>query len=287
MDSADATPKRGTDVAQRRAAEGNNMKTCVLCGNKAGWFPKKSYSGCVCKDCLSLIPQGTQLSSADTDFLKTIIDKTTERKKRFKCTAFYGALFIDEVNNMFCISKRQQGGVPLRFGDIYYITELKEVGLYCTNVKNVSSRVPRIVCDVKIRVKTDDAFMEYLIVSGETCSFKRTEDGIEWYEPAKLSMFRNLFNQMIENEVFGAWRKLEAIRKMEAELSEIHRFERWARGVFFFREDDEVTNEAIKKRRNMLVKLFHPDVGFEFASEEIMAQINEAFQLLTKDNQNI
>lgn len=31
------------------------MKNCVLCGNKAGWFSKKSYNGYVCKECVSLI----------------------------------------------------------------------------------------------------------------------------------------------------------------------------------------------------------------------------------------
>lgn len=258
------------------------MKICVLCGSKAGLFPKKSYSGCLCKDCLSLIPSSIQLSSADADFLKTIIEKTTERKKRFECTAFYGTLFIDGIHNMFCISKQQRGGVPLQFGDIYYITELKEVGLYCTNVRNVGSRIPRIVCDVKIRVKTDNAFAEFLIIRGESCSFKKTGDGIEWYEPAKLSMFRSLFNQMIENEVFGAWRKLEDVKKIEAELSQMHHSESWARGVFFFRDNDEVTNDELKKRRNMLVKLFHPDVGSESASDAIMTQINEAFHLLIK-----
>lgn len=258
------------------------MKTCVLCGNKAGLFPKRSYSGCLCKDCLSLIPRGTQLSSADADFLKTIIEKTAERKKKFECTAFYGTLFIDGIHNMFCISKRRRNGEPLCFGDTYYITELKEIGLFCTNVRNVGSRIPKIICDVKIRVKTDDAFFESVVVSSETCSFKRAEDGIEWYEPAKLSMFRSLFNQMIENEVFEAWQKLEAIRKMTEELSKTPRSESWARGVFFFNEKEEITNEALKKRRNMLVRLFHPDLGSETASDEVMSQINEAFQKLSK-----
>lgn len=286
------------------------MKTCILCNNSAGWFPKKSYSGYLCKDCLSLIPLNVCLSTADTDFLKGVTEKAKERKERFKCTAFYGTLFIDGVHNMFCISKRQsdrrqQGrcssrnkvvdmisttksdrrqskGEPLSFGDVYYITELKEVGLFCTNVRNIGSRVPKIICDVKIRVKTDETFTEYVIANNEPCSFKTVKDGVEWNEPAKLSMFRSLFNQMIENEVCGAWERLEEARAMEKALSQIPRSERWARGIFFFGEDEEITTEALKKRRDMLVKLFHPDVDSAFASNEIMVLINEAYQSLKK-----
>lgn len=257
------------------------METCVLCGNKTGLFAKKSYNGRLCNDCLSLIPSNIQLSSADADYLKTVVEKTVKKKKKFDCTAFYGSLFLDGVHNMFCISKRQQNGQPLRFGDTYCVTELKEVGLYCTNVRNIGARYPKIICDVKIKVTTEDKFAEYLIIGGEKCTFETIEGGVEWQEPAKLSMFRSLFNQMIENEVFSAYRKLEAIKEMEREASEIKRSERWARGIFFFREDDEITDEVLKKRRNMLVKLFHPDIGSASANDVIMTQINEAYQSLS------
>lgn len=258
------------------------MKTCVLCGEKAGLFSPKSYSGRLCKSCLSLIPSSVQLSSADTDFLKSVTERTRKRKRKFECTAFYGSLFIDSVHNMFCISKRSRKGEPLSFGDIYYISELTEIGLFCTNVKNIGSRVPKIVCDVKLRVKTEDAFAEYLIASNETCSFKNVKDGIEWDEPAKLSIFRSLFNQMIENEIYGIWERLEEARAAEVTMSRIPRREQWARGVFFFREDEKITDEALKKRRNTLTKLLHPDLNPSLSTNDIMAQINEAYQSLQR-----
>lgn len=259
------------------------MGKCVLCGRKTGMFAKRTYEGCICKECLSYIPRSVRLSSADTDYLRNVHDKNLKKMERFSSTASYGALFMDSVHNMFCVSRKRWGDEPTEFGDIYCVTELREIGLYCTDVRNIGTNSNRIVCNVKIRIKTDEVCRELLVASNERCTFHYVGNSqIEWSEPSKLSVFRSMFNQMIDNEVFGLLKKLEAVQEMKAAISEAERNEQWAKGVFFFRESEDVLQDALKKRRNALVKIFHPDLGQEFADNEITAQINEAYKMLMK-----
>lgn len=259
------------------------MGKCVLCGRKTGIFAKKTYEGRVCKECLSYIPRNVRLSSADTEYLKKLNDKNRKKGEVFNSTASYGTLFIDSVHNMLCVSRKRRGDEPTEFGDIYYVTELREIGLYCTDVRNIGTNSNRIICNVKIRIKTDEVCGELLVVSNESCPFHYAGNSqIEWSEPSKLSMFRSLFNQMIDNEVFGLLRKLESIQEMQAAISEAEKNEQWAKGVFFFRESEDVPQDVLKKRRNALVKVFHPDLGQELADNDITAQINEAYKALIK-----
>lgn len=259
------------------------MGKCVLCGKKTGIFAKKVSDGNLCGECLAYMPKSLRLSSANTEYIKGIYNRNARKKKCFCSTASYGSLFIDSVHNMFCVSRKRSGNEPLEFGEIYYVSELREAGLYCTDARNIGTNSNRVVCNVKIKIKTDEVCREFLVASNERCTFRYVGNSqIEWNEPSKLSVFRSMFNQMIDNEVFGLWKKLESIQKMKAAISDAEKSEQWAKGVFFFRESEDVPQDALKKRRNALVKVFHPDLGQEFADNEITAQINEAYKMLTK-----
>jgi hypothetical protein len=256
------------------------MRTCSICNGKAGFFSKKIYDGYICKKCVALIPQNVSIGSSDKEYLKGLYDKNIEKKKVFNYTASYGSLYIDSSHNMFCISPKHNGAEPAMFGDIYYVRELKEVELFCTDVKNIGTKSNKVVCNVKFRFKTKDTEGEYLITSNTECPFKKVGNQLECSMPSKFLVFRSMFNQMIDNEIHALLRKLEEAKKRQAAMSSGNANEDWARGVLFVRPKEELTKKDLKAKRNMLIKIYHPDLGGEFASEDITAQVNEAYDAL-------
>lgn len=251
------------------------MKTCVVCKENAGSFSHKTYNGVICKNCEKYLPINISLKDCDSDYLIELIAQKKEKAKDFSCTASYGALYIDSVHSMLCISMKRSKDAPASLGDVFSIKEIKEMGLYCSDVKNIGGKIPKLVCNVKFRIVTDDAKAEYVVFQNEHCSFTKTKTGdIHWKEPEKLSMFRNMINQMIENITFGFKAKLEAMHRFKDAGSS----KQWAKGVLFL-PDKELNEAEIKSRYKSLMRMFHPDINPQ-ASEEFAQLLNEAYKIL-------
>lgn len=144
-------------------------KECCLCRRSIVLLCKKNADGYICNKCKKYIPSKINLKYADTEYLKSIYEENKKRSKTFSCTASYGSLFIDGKNNMFCISNRQANRLPLCFGDIYYVSELSCVGLYCTNARFVNNRV---LCDIKFSFTTENTSSETTIARGQNVLLK-------------------------------------------------------------------------------------------------------------------
>jgi hypothetical protein len=103
------------------------------------------------------------------------------------------------------------------------------------------------------------------------CATKREDSKhLSWEEPGDMKMFITMFNTMLSE----TWQKLnkmlcgQTIHEMEVEK---------ARNLFMLREN--YTIEELKKARNMMAKVFHPDVA-EFDTTEAAKIINHSFRLL-------
>lgn len=257
---------------------------CVVCGKSVNFFARKTNDGRLCRECASYIPSFVKLQEADADYLSQFVGKNKEKRDKFNVTANYGACYIDSLHGLFCISNHSKQGEPTALGDLFSIYEIQEVGLYCSDVKNIGKRDNNIICNVKIAVKIDDKMREYQIIANETCPFYTKGNSLEWQEPPRLGMFRAMFNQMIDNAIADLTRKLEAIKEMD-EIVQAHGADKqWAKGVFFIDKDEEPTPELIKKRRNRLAKMFHPDLDKANVVDntEIQTAINKAYEMLTK-----
>lgn len=252
------------------------MKTCVVCKKNARKFSHRTYNGVICKNCEKYLPINVSLKECDSDYLIELIARKKEKAKDFSCTASYGALYIDSVHSMLCISMKGNKDTPSSLGDVFAIKEIKEMGLYCTDIKNVGGRVPKLICNVKFRIVTDDVKAEYTISRSEPCSFTKAKNGdIHWKEPEKLSMFRNMINQMIENITFGFKAKLDAMHRFKDAGSS----KQWAKGILFL-PDKDVSEAEIKSHYKSLMRMFHPDINPR-ASEEYAQLLNEAYKILT------
>ena len=79
-------------------------------------------------------------------------------------------------------------------------------------------------------------------------------NSLEWQEPADLTMFRNMFNQMLEN----ARKKYdETCRNTLICKADIDYFK--AKSLFMV--EDDYDEEEIKIIRKKMMKIYHPDNG--------------------------
>lgn len=257
------------------------MKQCVICGEKVSFLSHKIYNGHICRKCRAFIPKNIQLKACDTDYLFKLYEKSKEKSKLFDYTASYGSLFIDSTHGMLCVSRGGKGGEPVDYGDIFTVEELENIAIYCTDVRNIGTKSNKIVCNVKLRVKTADINTEYLVYQNESCKFTYGKGStLDVREPEKLTMFRNMIHQMIENVYYNAVHKLEEIRRLKKVATDAEKEKEWARGVLLL-DNVECSLEEIKKHQRVLIRAFHPDTHPELDSEYAQ-KINKAYEILTK-----
>lgn len=260
------------------------MKNCILCKEAAGVFAYKAYNGVICRKCRNYLPMHIDLKASDTDYLLPLYQKNKELAKRFEATCQYGELYLDSVHGLFCFSKGSKNGNPANLGDIFAITDLIETGLYIDDIKNIGQNTNKIICNVKMRVKTRSISVEYLVAANEPCKFTQGKGNkLDVTEPEKLTLFRNIFNQMIDDVLGRFLKKLEDIRKLKAYTDELENTPQaselnWARGVLFL-EKEECTPELVKQRYRELMRLFHPDLHQDLP--DMYAQkLNRAYEIL-------
>lgn len=241
------------------------MRVCRVCGNKTKAFRN------VCKECSKYIPYEYV---DDVEKARELCEENKKRAEKFVCTSHYGRLCIDSIHRMFCISPfSKKGATEYRY--IYYISELTDVGLYATSISDVGYLSPKLVCDIKFYIQFIDRSYEFCIMENAPCRYTRTSDTYKAELPSDFLIFKAVFQQMISDELFEADKKLKRINQAVAKHSN-----NWCLGVMFF-EDDDFTEEQLRKRRNELMKTFHPDLNSN--GLEISAQVNEAYNTL-KDN---
>ena len=259
------------------------MKECIICKNKIRIGFLKCNDGPICKSCSEYIYDKIKIKTSDAVYLAKIIEDNKEKSKTFECTASLGRLYIDAIHNLYCISQKGKRA-PERFSDIFSIEETKEVGLYCTNVRNVGTNYNNVVCDIKLTVNTVQGYYsEYTVCENKQCPFERKDGKLVCSEPNDFSVFRQMFNQMIENTALGLLKKLEAIQKMQAAISALSSSVEWAKGIMMIDANQNYNKELLKNQRNMMVKLFHPDRNGEYADDHYASMINEAYTILLEE----
>lgn len=259
------------------------MKECVVCKKDAGMFAKKTYNGYVCKNCRQLLPMNIDLKSCDADYLIGLAKKAKEKSRKFSNTSSYGTMYLDSVHGMFCFSKNSKNGEPTDLGDIFFVTELKETGIYCSDIKNIGTKSNKVVCNIKVKVITNDIATEYIIVENEPCEFVQKDKMLDVTEPKKLTMFRSLFYQMIDETRFQILKKLDDIQKlleMEKKTEKEKDIE-WARGILFL-NNEESSQGDIKKQQKKMMRMFHPDIHPELGNDYAQ-KINKAAEILLKE----
>ena len=99
-------------------------------------------------------------------------------------------------------------------------------------------------------------------------------------EPEKLTMFRSIFYQMIDDARYRVLKKLEDIQRLRGKITTAEQEKEWAKGVLFL-DNTDCTAEEVKKQQKKLMRMLHPDVHPELG-EEYAQKINKAAEILLK-----
>lgn len=262
------------------------MKTCALCEQKAGVFPHRIYEGYICKECFRRVPSCISLRDTDEHYLRRMKAQSEEREKTFEATSYYGKMYLDAVHGMVCYSDKGKEGSPLFFGDIYKITELKELGLNICNIRDISKKCFDVRCDVKLCISTADTHAEYIIARNKECVVHHKGEGkYDCNEPIELTMIRSMLKQMIDDVLNGLNQKVKKIQllqemaKKEPPKPKRQQDVEWAKGILFL-ENTNCSVDTIKKRYRELCHMYHPDIHPD-VSDEYIKKLNKAYEILT------
>ena len=258
------------------------MASCIICGHRAGFAPFKTMSGPLCKDCVSHIPQsakkGIKASSAST--IRSIIryDKKNNPvfKKIFEETSSYGTLRLDERHGLFalCEETDEYGKIITECHDIFSALYLKD---FAFSMQDKEANESYVKVSISFTAElTEPSIILKSMIRQATCYAKRVDDShIMYSEPSNLTLFRSVMTQMIRSayEKYDYEARKDLITPHAMELLK-------ARSLFLLEPD--YTEKELKKQRNRLIKVFHPDSG-EKDVQKYAVKVNEYYRLLKQE----
>lgn len=298
------------------------MESCANCKQKAGLFSSvKLYSGeRICKTCFRKIPKSFQqyrylnyrLFMEGYEYADRVLEHVYPA---FRVTAQYGRMAIDERHGWVYFGNAtdftKDGKLKYPSSDLYDCLDLSDVdirvepGTAYAGAKTVECRVlfsavfqPEVIW-VEETLKRHAQGNVLAVSDGWRTSFA---------EPADLTAFRSVYNQMVvravsaaqeaemamqEKQQENAW-KAAAMKQMEREMrariekemeaerlaqSHMQKLDE-ARSLFML--DKTYDLQQLKRQRALLLKTFHPDNG-QVVSAVYAQKINDAYRVLADE----
>lgn len=261
------------------------MANCLICEKPLSLLGSVNiYSGKICKECAAKAPSIAMECSTNWSSysVEAMIQYENEVFDQFEATASYGELHIDTVHGLFAVSKKLKDDKPIT-RDVFSALDLSEVALYCKSPR-VDNHVVYVDVEFMCRIEPLGLNIKQIVKRKVRCEHKRVDSAhVEWDVPGDLQVFREMFNTMLS----GLWQKMNTMlcgtTVQDLELEK-------ARALFMLHED--YTMDELKKARNLLMKVYHPDVAGVADTTEASQIINRSFVLLKnnlqlRDKENI
>lgn len=295
------------------------MGQCAYCGSKIGLFSSiKLYGGkCVCKTCYKKIPRAFQqyryldyqLFEEGCDYGERVLNHAVPS---FLVTAQYGRMALDEKNGLVYFGDAtdfdKDGSLKRPTVNIYHCMSLLKADIQ-VKPSTTHAKAGYVECDVVFTAVFDNheiRVTETLKKHAHGNLFIESGTGrMSFSEPADLTAFRSLYNQMVERAVAGideVEKALEKKRKEDEWMAEVRKQmeletqERIkkavelqqkaadrdrkiddAKALFMIQGQYDVSQ--LKTQRALLLKTFHPDNN-QVGSAVYAQKINDAYQLL-------
>lgn len=274
---------------------------CAICGQKAGVLTRHRLCDdtVLCFDCAYEIPSYVKpflpdhYNLDDVKRLKKYLKHCKERLSReFIETASFGALRIDE----------EHGWVHIDEGDMAteLFVEFKDIQWF--NMDFTAKHVKEGLFDNKVfghvdlELSVSNPYFEFdgpitgrVKAQSETITFSRSNYRHTTYSnPKELDIFVARFEAAMER--FGnhseheQYQQQEEREYQESTYSQTNMGElQKARALFMFDDNESYTLDELKKRRNRLIRMYHPDISSDSDADTRFAQkINDAYEILKK-----
>lgn len=219
--------------------------SCTFCGSET----KRNQE--LCKDCISYLPPILKINTKNTSIetLCLIIDKIKRYDDVFCATAYYGDLAIDDVNLLFAVSKKYRNDKPVE-KNIFSIYDLENIDFHC---KSPRASHETVYADVEFSFKTllSNNTCNVIIKKNAKCQSKRTDSShLSWALPAELSMFQEMFMQLVKKASERLNKILSGYTVYDLKVEK-------ARDMFMLNKD--YTLEELNWSKSTLLKVFEAD----------------------------
>ena len=253
----------------------NKIMECTLCKQPLSIINHKIYNGVICHKCYKKYPSFIRenIDTFSDVKLITIQDFLLDRHvNSFTPTAKYGLLEIDSINGIIQINDN---------GTNYYINvlDLKSADIFC-----VCPRVDKynhVKADVKIQFKTThpNITISYVIKRNVECNTsKESAKELKWTNPTSLDIFISMFNQMILDTCKGYDKLCKETLISKDDIN-------YLKAKSLFMVNDDYSIDEIKKTRNLLLNIFHPDNEGNGSNEKSKI-INLYYQILKEERED-
>lgn len=262
---------------------------CAVCGEKSLLFGGSILDGKVCKKCLKKLPTCFVENDAEEDSffkrltseqLKKLIDyqeeKEPELRSRFCKSECYGNVFVDSMNAIvaLCNPEEETNG-ELEEGSAFLIdaSHISKVSFSMTDIKANANSV-LVLVTVSFEISDLSFPIRNIFVKEDNATVLFSENGVVQYSlPYGAQIIRDEIVRINRESVedYEYWRSRASSAPSGDELE-------YVKAAALFMIDDEYTEKDLKKIRNGLIKVFHPDGG-EF-NEEYAQKIGKAYDVL-------
>ncbi len=246
-------------------------------------FSNKCQNGNVCKTCLGKLPEVIKYSLKEyrgAQLREILTDASLKKNAEiFNETCSYGLLHIDENHGLFCITNGKNlecGKVKKDSLDVFDSIYVSDLGL-SIKTQDVTENAIYVSVNMLCILESPKISINLPIKNKAACKAIRTDvNTLTYREPAELTLIRNIFIQM----------RLRKIQRYNEEyskhfISKKTMEEFTARCLMMLPED--YTQEELKKQRNRLLKVYHPDENnIDENMEKYTQMINDAYRKLKK-----
>ncbi len=253
---------------------------CICCGAQTGIFSDNSKDGRICKKCMMYIPKTARLMQLTGNEVIELMrygkEDVKEIRKVFRETASYGQLHIDGRNGYVAIydgaSAEIEDRLPQACVDVWDILCMQnpEITVKETGVKD---RVVSVDVTFYADIMKPRMSVKRHIKSAKCRPQQINEASFAYYEPPALTTFRAIFKEMRHSALrkYTEEQEYNFISPHAVELMK-------ARALYMV--GDTYTAGEIKKQRNRLMKVYHPDEGGKEDLSAYAKIINDAYRLL-------
>ena len=257
------------------------MSNCLICGKPASIISVRCADGLICSNCARFLPSAIKpfLKHTNVWVIRALLKKWKKNKGRYRQfieTASYGSLHIDEQHGLIALCDRKEmknGRLPDSCTDIFSMFSIEDYSLSLESIDTTPNSV-KVIINFHCSLNNPE-FQFKSSIKNATCYVQKVGEGsITYHEPPDLTLFRSMFNQAFVN----VWEKYD-MRERHHFLSPHAVALTKAKALFMV--DDDYTEADIRKQRNRLAKVYHPDENED--GEDLtpyMNRINEAYNLL-------
>ncbi len=284
-------------------------KICANCGNKIGIFGsmqlrKNTY---ICKSCCQDVPSKLKDSAKlywDLNDLKAYkkMRKDIEiRRRRYKKSSSLGDFSIDVDNNLFMVGQDIYPVEALSSYGFSFIPEKTEHGFFTGDrvlgnilfefciekpyIKNIVVIKPGVYANAKNiggKIVYDNPLALVKTAEAMSASFSRCKE-----KRFNIDSDKGFYNRETKSS-YGEYSQSDETHKRQqsgnarddaVKTAPPDKYLK-AKMMFMFDESETYTEQDLKKRRNKLLKVFHPDEGED--NSEYARKINDAYNELKK-----